>query len=400
MIRMASLDRAQTLAIEHAARRKTPVETIALTRAEGRRLAQPVRAALSQPPASVSAMDGYAVRFLDMQPGARLQVIGESRAGAPFEGAIAPGQAVRVFTGAWTPAGADHVLIQEDAQRDGVTLIVASPQGAPGSIRRRGMDFSEGDELIPSGFMMTPGAIALAAAGNAAVLDVHARPVIAVLSTGDELTPVGRTPLRGQIINSIAPALCALIERWGGSALELETARDEEGDVRQRLSTPCDLVVSIGGASVGDYDIVRPAFAAEGYEPIFEKVAVKPGKPTWFSARPDRLALGLPGNPAAAMVTAQLFLRPVIVAMTGGHEPRPPAAHAVLQGDLPAAGGREELLRAVMSSDAEGRLHVRPADDQDSSLLNPFLVADALIRRQPGQQAAKDGDIVEILRLL
>jgi len=400
MIRMASLDQAQTLAIEHAARRRTAVETIPLAMADGRRLADPVRASLFQPPASVSAMDGYAVRFPDMQLGARLHVIGESRAGAPYEGSISSGQAVRIFTGAWTPEGADHILIQEDAHREGDVLTVASPQGSPGSIRRRGRDFSEGDELIPAGFLMTPGAIALAAAGNAAVLRAHARPVIAVLSTGDELVPVGRTPMRGQIINSIAPALCALIERWGGRALELETARDEDGDVRQRLKTPCDLVVSIGGASVGDYDIVRPAFAAEGFSPVFEKVAVKPGKPTWFSTRQDRLALGLPGNPAAAMVTAQLFLRPVIVAMTGGSDPRPPVAHAILSGDLPSAGGREELLRAVMSSDADGRLHVRPADDQDSSLLNPFLVADALIRRHPGQKAAKDGDRVEIIRLL
>jgi molybdopterin molybdotransferase len=400
MIRMASLEQAQALVLARAGARPTRTEAISLTQAGDRRLARPVRAALSQPPADVSAMDGYAVRFADMRMGARLSIIGESRAGKPYEGAIGANEAVRIFTGAWTPMNADHILIQEEATRETHTLVVAAPQPAPASIRRRGRDFSEGDELVPSGFIMTPGAVALAAAGNVETLTVHTRPVVGVLSTGDELAPVGSRIETGRIINSITPALCRLIAAWGADPIDLGTARDDEADVRKRLSTSCDLVVSIGGASVGDYDIVRPAFAAEGFSPVFEKVAVKPGKPTWFSEREDRLALGLPGNPAAAMVTAQLFLRPMIVAMTGGADPLPTGFRAHVTRPLAASGDREELLRAVLSYDASGRVHVSPADDQDSSLLNPFLAADALIRRRPGVGRAETGDLVEILRLL
>jgi molybdopterin molybdotransferase len=191
----------------------------------------------------------------------------------------------------------------------------------------------------------------------------------------------------------------ALIRRWGGEPLDLGVSRDDEADVRKRLSEPFDVVVSIGGASVGDYDVVRTVFAAEGFEPIFEKIAVKPGKPTWFSRQGKRLALGLPGNPAAAMVTAQLFLRPLIEALTSAPAAASAQQRAHATTALPAAGNREEYLRAILSIDATGAARITAAENQDSSLLSPFLTANALIRRAPGAAAAPAGALVDIVML-
>ncbi len=354
MIRMASVEQALGLIAEHGARRVTGLESVPLAAALGRRLAEPVLARVSQPPAAVSAMDGYAVRFADMKLGASLRVVGESRAGTPFGGQVASGEAVRIFTGAHVPPGADHVLIQEDARREGDAVAVSFEQPQAANIRRAGRDFSAGDTLVPSGLMVGEGAISLAAAGNNPRLIVAKAPRIGVLANGDELVAAGDDLVLGQIVNSIQPALLALIRRWGAVALDLGLSRDTEEDVRGRLNAPCDVIVSIGGASVGDYDIVRTAFAAEGFVPVFEKVAVKPGKPTWFSSGKAALALGLPGNPAAAMVTAQLFLRPLIDALTGGAPEAGPISRAATATALPAAGNREEYLRAVVSIGLDG----------------------------------------------
>jgi molybdopterin molybdotransferase len=399
MIRMASVEQALQLIAEHARIRAMPSETVPLSQAVGRRLAEPVFAQVSQPPADVSAMDGYAVKFTDMKMGASLKVIGESRAGQPFPGGVKPGEALRIFTGAHVPQGADHILIQEDAKREGDQVTVTFAQPAAGNIRRKGLDFKEGDELIPAGHVIAEGAISLAAAANAARVLVRKAPRIGVLANGDELVEPGSQLGPGQIVNSIQPALMALIRRWGAEPVDLGLAHDDEADVRRRIDTPCDVVVPIGGASVGDYDVVRTAFAADGFTPIFEKVAVKPGKPTWFSEHSKRLALGLPGNPAAAMVTAQLFLRPLIDALTSADpSPRPPQ-RARTASPLPAAGNREEYLRAVLSIGVDGAARVAAAENQDSSLLSPFLTANALIRRPPGAPPAAAGDLVEIVVL-
>jgi molybdopterin molybdotransferase len=403
MIRMATVEQALDLIAEQAATRRLGVETVPLALAFGRILAEPVLARVSQPPADVSAMDGYAVRFAEMKMGAALQVSGESRAGAPFAGKLNPGEAIRIFTGAHIPEGADHILIQEDTKREGDTVTVTFEQRKPENIRRRGMDFNRNDELIPAGRVITEGAISLAAAGNNGIITVAKAPRVGVLANGDELAQAGADLASGQVVNSIQPALLALIRRWGADAIDLGVSQDTEADVRKRLSTSCDVIVSIGGASVGDYDVVRSAFAAEGFAPVFEKIAVKPGKPTWFSANDRVLALGLPGNPAAAMVTAQLFLRPLIAALTGaltGATPNttePQRAHT--ETPLPAAGNREEYLRAVLTLDAEGRAHVRAAENQDSSMLSPFLTANALIRRPIKTPAAAAGDLVDIVTL-
>lgn len=398
MIRMASVEQALDLIASHGRERALGRETVLLAAAEGRRLAEPVIAQVSQPPADVSAMDGYAVRFADMTMNAVLKVTGESRAGSPFAGGVSPGEAVRIFTGAHVPKGADHILIQEDTKRESDRVTVTFEQRKPENIRRVGMDFARGKELAPAGQVMTEGAISLAAAGNVARLTVSKAPRIGVLANGDELVSAGSELAAGQVVNSIQPALLALIRRWGAVAVDLGLSRDTEEDVRQRLSGPCDVIVSIGGASVGDYDVVRSAFAAEGFAPVFEKIAVKPGKPTWFSAKDGVLALGLPGNPAAAMVTAQLFLRPLIDAMTGGGAARP-TQRAHTAAALPAAGNREEYLRAILSVDAEGRANVQAAENQDSSLLSPFLTANALIRRAPNTPAAAKGDLVDVVML-
>ena len=399
MIRMASVEQALQLIAEHARARALPAETVPLSQAAGRRLAEPVFAAVSQPPADVSAMDGYAVRFADMKIGVSLKVIGESRAGQPFAGGIRPGEALRIFTGAHVPQGADHVLIQEDAKRDGDRVTVTFEQREAGNIRRKGLDFSEGDELVPAGHVVTEGAISLAAAANAARVSVRRVPRIGILANGDELVEPGSQLAPGQIVNSIQPALMALVRRWGAEPVDLGLARDDEADVRRRIEAPCDVIVTIGGASVGDYDVVRSAFAADGFKPVFEKIAVKPGKPTWFSESGKRLVLGLPGNPAAAMVTAQLFLRPLIDALaSSGAAPRAPQrAHTTAP--LSAAGNREEYLRAIISIGVDGAARVTAAENQDSSLLSPFLTANALIRRPPGAPPAAAGDLVEIVML-
>ncbi len=398
-VKMASVEQALALITGHARARQLGLETIALAAAEGPRLAEPVIAQVNQPPADVSAMDGYAVRHADMKLGATLKVSGESRAGVPFAGALNPGEAIRIFTGAHVPQGADHILIQEDTRREGDSITVAFEQSRPENIRRTGLDFARGKELVPAGRVINEGAISLAAAGNAGRVVVSKAPRIGVLANGDELVAPGTELSPGQVVNSIQPALLALVRRWGAIPLDLGLSRDSEADVRQRLSGPCDVIVSIGGASVGDYDVVRTAFAADGFAPVFEKIAMKPGKPTWFSAKDNVLALGLPGNPAAAMVTAQLFLRPLIDTLTRATGEAAAPIRAATSTALAGAGNRDEYLRSILTIDTEGRAHVQAAENQDSSLLSPFLTANALIRRPAGSPAAAKGDLVEIVML-
>lgn len=398
MIKMASVETALSLLTEHGAAVSLPTESVPLAAASGRTLAAPLHARVHQPPADISAMDGYAVRFADLGPETQLTVIGESRAGAPYSGAIAANQCVRIFTGAHVPPGADHILIQEDAHRNADTVSLAEPQSAPSSIRRAGLDFKTGDVLIPAGHRMTPGAIALAAAGNCPEVDVRTRPHVGVLSTGDELVEPGAELQSGQVVNSIQPALLELVSKWGGNAISLGVATDSVASVRERLNPDLDLVVSIGGASVGDYDVVRSAFAEAAFDPIFEKIAVKPGKPTWFSRSSSALALGLPGNPAAALVTAHLFLKPLLSTMLGSSEAPQNTFLVPARTAIAAGGKREEYLRAILIP-VNGQLHAAPAADQDSSLLHPFLSANALIRRPTSAPAVAAGDPVEVLRI-
>ena len=356
---------------------------------------------MTQPPFAASAMDGYAVRFDDAQQGAMLKVIGEAPAGAPFEGAVAVGTCVRIFTGGVVPEGADHIVIQEDVSRDGDVITVNDKQDGPRHIRAAGIDFEEGDVLVRAGEALHEAHGSIFAAANIGAVPVVRRPVVALFSNGDELVEPGADLKPGQIINSNHYALAAMVERWGGEARYLGRAADKEDDIRAffQRSRDADVIVPIGGASVGDYDFVKSAFAAEGGTSIFEKVAVRPGKPTWFGNLGDARIVGLPGNPASALVTAALFVQPLVRRLAGQAVNGTKTFDiAQLTAPLKGNGKRESYLRGTVAASADG-YKVTPAANQDSSLLSPFASANVLIRRAVDAPEAGEGDMVEIVWL-
>lgn len=400
MAAMISVDEAR--AIIRGALRPLPAESVALEAAHGRTLAAPVIAKMSQPPFDASAMDGYAVRLEDVRrTGARLKVIGVSSAGDRFQGALEPGAAVRIFTGAPVPEGADHILIQEDAERAGDVITVKAGAGAAGHIRPAGVDFREGEMLLPAGTRASGPALALAAAGGAAKLEARRRPRVALIANGDELVPPGAAAGPDQIICSIPYALSPMIESWGGSPTFLGIAADAIDSIRglAEQGLDHDIIVPIGGASVGDRDFMRAAFAEIGFVSAFEKVSVKPGKPTWFGRAGRAAVLGLPGNPASALVTAALFLRPAIARLLGASEgaetPLPARAGAAIA----ANGPLESYLRARLTVGADGVRIATPSGDQDSSLMSVMARSDLLIRRRAGAGAVQPGDIVDCIPL-
>lgn len=368
-----------------------------LAEALGTVLAEDIRAGISRPPASVSAMDGYAVKFTDVAAGgAQLVVIGEAPAGTPFSGGVNSGEAVRIFTGGEMPGGTDHVVIQEDTAREGDTVICHEAYSQPQSVRAEGIDFKRGDTILSAGQRVGPAEIAMAAAANQAELNVWRRPIVALLANGDELRPPGSTLKRGEIVSSNAAGLAALIRAWGGEPVDLGIAADSIASIQDHIAkaSAANIIVPVGGASVGDHDHMRAAIAEAGYEQIFQKIAVKPGKPTWFSQKGDQKVLGLPGNPASAFVCAHLFLKPLMSASDG-----PEIAHAQLRGTLKANGPRETYMRAHATPDAGGILKIAPMPDQDSSLMSPFLSANALIKRRAHASACAAGDVTEFVWL-
>jgi len=370
-------------------------ETLPLRESLGRKLAEPISAKVSRPPAAVSAMDGYAVRLIDVaEAGSILSVIGEAPAGTPFDTPVKQSQAVRIFTGGELPPGADHVIPQEATQRDGDTVKIQNAYTQTAHVRQTGVDFSEGAHLLSAGTHIGPAELAIAASANHATLSVYKRPKVALLSNGDELRQPGSTLERGQIISSNPTALSALITQWGGEPLDLGIASDSIASIQSHIAqaSGADIIVPIGGASVGDHDHMRAAFAGLGYDPIFEKIAVKPGKPTWFSAKNHQRVLGLPGNPASALVCAHLFLAPLINP-DKGHTRRT----ALLGAPLKENGPRTSYLRAHLEISDEGALVAHPAGNQDSSLLTPFLTANCLIYRDAGASALAPGRAVQIL---
>jgi molybdopterin molybdotransferase len=372
-------------------------EEAPLAAARGRFLARPVLAIRDQPPFPASAMDGWAVRGED-GAGPR-RIVGESAAGRGYAGAVGPREAVRIFTGAAVPAGADAVVIQEDARRDGDRVLVPAVTG-PRYVRPAGLDFRSGDLLLAAGVRLDPWRLSLAAAAGVATPVVFGRPRVAILSTGEEVVEPGANPGPFQIFNSGSAALAALAESWGAQAVALPPVGDDlEATARAVAEAAGDLVVTLGGASVGDHDLVKPALARLGLRLAVEGVAVRPGKPTWFGTLGDgRRVLGLPGNPASALVCAELFLRPILRVLQGG-EPGPRAVMARAEEALPANGDREHWMRARLTRGSDGVLWARALRDQDSSLVTIFAEADGLVRRARGAPPLAAGEAIEALIL-
>ncbi|MEZ0279625.1 MAG: gephyrin-like molybdotransferase Glp [Methylibium sp.] len=395
---MLSVDEARTIMLEVA--QPLPAETVKLADALGRVLAAPVIAPRDHPPFPSSAMDGYAVRSADT-PGS-LKVVGEAAAGHGFDGPCEAETAVRIATGGAAPEGADTIVIQEDVTRNGDRIDV--PEAKPGKyIRKRGLDFPAGTELLPRARKLDGIALALAAASGAGTLSVVRRPRIAILNSGDELAEPGSTPGPFQIFESGNYGIAGLISAWGGVPLPLGLLPDDEEAIAraaERGLAESDLLVMVGGASVGDHDFARPALERLGLELKFSKVSVRPGKPTWFGTTPKGPVLGLPGNPASALVCAYLFLHPLMEAMLGRDPlasvaPRP----ARLAGALPANGKREQFLRARCDIDQDGQLTACAFGNQDSSLLSIFAAANALIRQAADTPALAEGALVDVLLL-
>jgi molybdopterin molybdotransferase len=378
-------------------------ESVALEAAYGRVLAQSIKALRTQPPFPNSAMDGYAVRAADTAKApSSLRLIGESAAGRAFEGALKAGEAVRIFTGAPMPEGADAIVIQEDVRREGdrIELTAAAPLGD--NLREAGMDFRAGDALIAAGRRLTPRDVALAAAANHTRLPVRRRARVAILATGDELVPPGGTLGPAQIVASNNYAVAGLVQAAGAVAIDLGIAVDEVGAladaVRRARDAKADVLVTLGGASVGDYDLVQQALVAEGMELGFWRIAMRPGKPLMHGRIGAMRILGLPGNPTSSTVCAVLFLRPLISALNGepdpGADPSQPARLAV---DLRANGPRQDYMRASLSRAPDGILVATPAADQDSSLVKTMALADGLIVRPVRAERARAGDACRVI---
>lgn len=377
-----------------------PEEWIPVADSDGRVLTRDLVAARSQPPDDVSSMDGYAVRAADL-PG-RLRIIGEAAAGHSFAGTVEAGTAVRIFTGAPVPAGADMVVMQEDAERQGETVAIPLA-GKPGRfIRRRGLDFAAGETGLTAGTPLNPRRLALAAAMNHATVPVHRRPRVAILSTGDELVEPGTAPAPGQIVSSNALAIAAIVRRAGGQPTHLGIAPDRldatRARVREARSTGHDVLVTSGGASVGEYDLMREVVAAEGASLGFWKIAMRPGKPLLMADLGPMRLLGLPGNPVASFVCAMIFLVPLLRRLGGQPVSAEPGEEAVLGADLPANDQRADHLRAHLTVEG-GRLVATPFEVQDSSMIRVLAESDALILRPPYAPAAAAGSTCRVLRL-
>jgi molybdopterin molybdotransferase len=377
-----------------------PDEWIPVGEADGRVLSRDLVSRRTQPPADMSSMDGYAVRAADL-PGT-LPVAGEAAAGRPFAGSLAAGTALRIFTGAEMPAGADAVVMQEDVKRSGDTVTFAAAARPGQFVRPKGLDFSEGVPALSAGVRIEPRSLALAAAMNHASVPVHRRPRVAILSTGDELVEPGAEPGPGQIVSSNALALAAIVRREGGEATLLGIVPDRLdatlAAVRRARAEGHDILVTSGGASVGEHDLMRQVIAEEGAEPSFWKIAMRPGKPLMMANLPGLRLLGLPGNPVASFVCATLFLGPLMRRLAGRSDILPVEEDAVLGVDLATNDHRQDYLRATLA-ESNGAWVVTPSPVQDSSMIRVLAEADALVVRVPHAPAAAKGTRCRIIRL-
>ncbi len=381
--------------------RPTSAEVVPVAGAWNRVTAEPVLSRLTQPPADVSAMDGYGLRAVDGTLGASLSVIGAAPAGHPFMGQVGAGEAVRIFTGSVIPDGADSVLLQEDATRNGDILVVNEAVVLGRHIRRAGQDFAQGDAVIPAGRRLTARDVGLAAAANHPWITVHRRPRVAILATGDEIALPGEPIPTGGIVSSNSHALAALILALGGEPIVLPIARDTTEAVAAVADAVhgMDMLVTTGGASVGDHDLVIAGLQTRGLVVDFWQIAMRPGKPLLFGTLGAVPVLGLPGNPVSALVCAILFLLPSIARMSGLPAAPPPVTRAIAGTALRENDRRADHLRSTIATDADGRIVVTPFPVQDSSMLRRLALADALILRPPHAPALPAGAEVPIIRL-
>ncbi len=377
-------------------------EVVSLPRALGRVLAEDVTARRTQPPAALSAMDGWAVRAGDAASvPVQLRIMGAAPAGHRFPGIVGPGEAVRIFTGGILPQGADAVVIQEDTQTLGDHVEIREAARPGRHVRLAGIDFRAGEAGLPAGRLLSARDIGLLAAMNVPWVSVRRRPRVAILATGDELVRPGEATDPDQIVSSNSLAIAAIIEAHGAEALDLGIAGDSEAALVEaaRRASGADILVTIGGASVGDHDLVRSALGKVGLDVDFWKIAMRPGKPLMFGRLGALPVLGLPGNPVSAIVCTLLFLRPMLDCLTGLVAPPQPRATARLGTALGENDRRQDYLRARIEPDAQGRAIAFPARSQDSSLVSVLADADCLVVRPPHAPAAAVGDEVDIIPL-
>jgi molybdopterin molybdotransferase len=381
------LDGVEPLAVEH----------VAIGEAHGRTLASPLAAGHTQPPFDASAMDGYAVRAADVaRVPARLRIVGESAAGRGFRGDVKAGEAVRIFTGAPVPSGADAIVIQENTTRDGDVVDIGDGELDPGYIRKCGFDFTRGQALLQPGRVLNAREIMLAAAMGHGTVPVRRRPRVTLLATGDELVLPGTPPGQDQIVCSNPFGIAAMVAGAGGAPVFAGIARDRREDLDARLEAArdADIVVTIGGASVGDHDLVGPVLESRGMRLDFWKIAMRPGKPLMFGKLVGQRVMGLPGNPVSSMICARVFLVPLIRRMLGLAGQDFARRTAELSVDMPANGPRQHYARAVLEGE-----RVSPVSSQDSSLIAALARSNALIVQPPHAPRAPAGSRVEVLEL-
>ncbi|MBT6510878.1 MAG: molybdopterin molybdotransferase MoeA [Rhodospirillaceae bacterium] len=397
---MIPVDEARSRILESFS--QLPSEQVAISEAAGRVLAEPVFSRVTKPPQAVSAMDGYAVRAVDVaEVPATLSVAGEAPAGGAHDAELQPGEAVRIFTGGPLPTGADSIVIQENTARNDDKVTVEVSVGEGRFVRRKGLDFALGDPGPPAGRLLGPREIALIAAMNVPWLKVTRRPRVAILGTGDEIVMPGEPLGPNQIVSSNSLALAAIVREAGGEPQGLGIARDDEESLREivRGAARADLLVVTGGMSVGEHDLVRKVLGEEGLDLAFWKIAMRPGKPLAFGMLGDTPMLGFPGNPVSTLVCGHLFLRPAIAAMLGQDGGVPDEDSALLGSGIGANDERQDYMRATLGRNAEGELVATPFDRQDSSMLATLADASCLIVRPPHAVAAQSGERVRIVRL-
>lgn len=377
-------------------------ETVSLDDAVLRVLAEDIISKRTHPPSDVSAMDGYAIRAEDAQEApARLKVIGESAAGKPFQGELKPGQAVRIFTGAHLPSGSDSIVMQENTERPSAEdVIIIEPAIFKRHVRPKGLDVNEGDTALVKGTKLQARHIGLAATAGHAELSVIRKPKVGILFTGSELVSPGAACKPDQIINSNAPMLSALLRNHGAEVVNLGIAEDTAEAILEAAKgfEDVDLCITVGGASVGDHDLVQPVLGQGGLEVGFWKIAMKPGKPLIYGTFRGRPFIGLPGNPVSAMVCAQLYVVPAVQALAGLKVTHHHYEKAVLTSALQENGPRQDYIRAIVKHSDEG-LEVAPLKLQDSSMLSTFAQANCLLMRPPNAPAATVGDTVDVIPL-